>query len=250
MHSERPAGDGGLATWQWRLPRCLEEAPVSSDVQAFGPEPTVSSVNVSRTFGFRFSTGSIPFLVRNMTCHPSPQELHDTRTDPRPPFAAHTCGTTAAPGGATSPCIPPTGARLHLRLAEISGSGGSKVLPASALPPEDWISISAICDDLVLLKQDWVKVLRAGYFAERTHPREGVVNTGPIGRCTIERSVEMLGRRLPIPFHFPEPLHALQSIRDQTALDHGSSGRPHAKPQDKQWLVEGKQAGAPTMLQS
>jgi hypothetical protein len=51
-------------------------------------------------------------------------------------------------------------------------NGRTRVVTDSGLPAKDWFSINAICDDLNLLQQDWVAVMRAGYFADPTHPWE------------------------------------------------------------------------------
>jgi S-adenosylmethionine synthetase len=59
-----------------------------------------------------------------------------------------------------------------LRIAELVENGRTRVVTDSGLPAKDWFSINAICDDLNLLQQDWVAVMRAGYFADHTHPWE------------------------------------------------------------------------------
>ncbi len=59
-----------------------------------------------------------------------------------------------------------------LRLAELLENGGTRIVTGSGLPAPGWFSIRSIVDDLNLVRQDWVAVMRAGYFAERAHPWE------------------------------------------------------------------------------
>jgi S-adenosylmethionine synthetase len=59
-----------------------------------------------------------------------------------------------------------------LRLAELVENGGTRIVTDSGLPGPGWFSIRSIVDDLNLVRQDWVAVMRAGYFAERAHPWE------------------------------------------------------------------------------
>jgi len=60
-----------------------------------------------------------------------------------------------------------------MRLAELVENGNSRILAASSLPGPGWFSIRSIVDDLNLVRQNWAAVMRAGYFAERSHPWEG-----------------------------------------------------------------------------
>ena len=59
-----------------------------------------------------------------------------------------------------------------MRLAELVENGNSRIVAASSLPGPGWFSIRSIVDDLNLVRQDWAAVMRAGYFAERSHPWE------------------------------------------------------------------------------
>jgi S-adenosylmethionine synthetase len=59
-----------------------------------------------------------------------------------------------------------------MRLAELVENGNSRILAASSLPGPGWFSIRSIVDDLNLVRQNWAAVMRAGYFAERSHPWE------------------------------------------------------------------------------
>lgn len=59
-----------------------------------------------------------------------------------------------------------------LRLAELVENGKSRIVAGSDLPGPGWFSIRSIVDDLNLVRQNWAAVMRAGYFAERSHPWE------------------------------------------------------------------------------
>lgn len=59
-----------------------------------------------------------------------------------------------------------------MRLAELVENGNSRIVASSSLPGPGWFSIRSIVDDLNLVRQDWAAVMRAGYFAERSHPWE------------------------------------------------------------------------------
>ena len=59
-----------------------------------------------------------------------------------------------------------------MRLAELVENGNSRIVAASSLPGPGWFSIRSIVDDLNLVRQNWAAVMRAGYFAERSHPWE------------------------------------------------------------------------------
>ena len=59
-----------------------------------------------------------------------------------------------------------------MRLAELVENGNSRIVTANSLPGPGWFSIRSIVDDLNLVRQDWAAVMRAGYFAERSHPWE------------------------------------------------------------------------------
>ena len=59
-----------------------------------------------------------------------------------------------------------------VRLAELVENGNPRIVTDSGLPAPGWFSIRSIVDDLNLLRQNWADVVRAGYFAERSHPWE------------------------------------------------------------------------------
>jgi len=59
-----------------------------------------------------------------------------------------------------------------VRLAELVENGKSRLVTDSGLPGPGWFSICSIVDDLNLVRQNWAAVMRAGYFAERSHPWE------------------------------------------------------------------------------
>ena len=59
-----------------------------------------------------------------------------------------------------------------MRLAELVENGNSRIVTATSLPGPGWFSIRSIVDDLNLVRQNWAAVMRAGYFAERSHPWE------------------------------------------------------------------------------
>ncbi|MEI6338808.1 MAG: methionine adenosyltransferase domain-containing protein [Verrucomicrobiota bacterium] len=59
-----------------------------------------------------------------------------------------------------------------MRLAELVENGNSRIVAASSLPGPGWFSIRSIVDDLNLVRQNWAAVMRAGYFAERSHTWE------------------------------------------------------------------------------
>ena len=59
-----------------------------------------------------------------------------------------------------------------LRFAELVEDGATRVVREDDLPGPEWFSIGSIVDDLNLVRQNWVTVMRAGYFADRGHPWE------------------------------------------------------------------------------
>ena len=59
-----------------------------------------------------------------------------------------------------------------LRFAELVDNEQTRVVDASGMPDADWFSIRTIVEDLKLVQQDWLGVMRTGYFAKRSHPWE------------------------------------------------------------------------------